>query len=296
MSAPVDRTRYDPEVVRKLGRLDLVAGVLADGFLTGSRRSRRHGFSTEFSDFKPYVPGDDLRFVDWRVYARSEKLFVKRFEDERSYEHLLVLDCTASMSWQWKDTVSKLQYGANLVAAIACICSRAHDRVGLVAHDGDDLRLVPPQCRSSQLDAVFSVLEGVRPGRGGVLRELVAATSTLGRHSGAIVVCSDLEEDEEAVVSALEALSETGRRVYLLHLLDEAEIELPFAQATHLQDSETGRRLVVSVPSLRKRHASTVEVFRSHWHENCRSMGIRYRSIRTGMNYLDVLLGLAEES
>jgi len=296
MNAHVDISAFDPEAIRALKRIDLVANLLADGFQDGARRSRQHGLSTEFSDFKPYAPGDDVRFVDWRLYARCDKLFVKRFEAERDYEHVLLLDATASMAWRWRDGVTKLQYGANLLASIACICARARDRTGLVVHDGTGERIVPPRCHPDQLGMIFAALENLTPGNGPPLEGLARAAAHAKRYRGAVVVCSDLEDEEGVLAPRLESLARTKDRVYLLHILDRAEVDLPFSEATHLVDSETGKRLVVDVPAMRAGHRRAVEAFRARWRERCERWGVRYVAVRTDSDYLEVLLDLTGDA
>jgi uncharacterized protein (DUF58 family) len=290
----VDRGQFDPEIVQQLGRIDLIAQMLATSFLQGLRRSRRHGFSSEFSEFKPYVPGDDLRLLDWRIYARSGKLFVKRFEAETELEHLLILDATASMAWQWEEGISKLQYGANLLAAIACICMRHQDKAGLMVHDAEELHFLPPRCRREQLDEMFCLLENIRPGGGDALPQLIEGLAGAKRHRGMVIICSDLEEDEEGTALALEMLSLTDDKAVIIHLLDKAEETIPFGPVTHLEDSETGERVAADLATLRKGHDKTVSAFRGRWQAHCDKLGVGYRPVHTGMNYLDVLLEIAE--
>jgi len=290
----VDRSKFDPDIAQQLGRIDLIARMLATSFLQGLRRSRRHGFSSEFSEFKPYVPGDDLRLLDWRIYARSGKLFVRRFEAETELEHLMILDATAFMAWQWEQSITKLQYGANLLATIACICMRHQDRAGLMVHDAKELHYLPPRCRREQLDEIFSVLENISPGGGDSLPRLIEGLAGAKRHRGMLIICSDLEEDEEGTALALEMLSLTEDRACIIHLLDKAEEDIPFGQVTHLEDSETGERVAADIGSLRKGHDRTVSDFRGRWRALSDRLGIGYRPVHTGMNYLDVLLGIAE--
>jgi uncharacterized protein (DUF58 family) len=290
----VDRRQFDPEIAQQLGRIDLIAQMLATSFLQGLRRSRRHGFSSEFSEYKPYVPGDDLRLLDWRIYARSGKLFVRRFEAETELEHLLILDATASMAWQWEQSITKLQYGANILAAIACICMRHQDKAGLMVHDAEELHFLPPRCRREQLDDMFCLLENIRPGGGDALPELIKGLAGARRHRGMVIICSDLEEDEEGTAIALEMLSLTDDRACIIHLLDKAEENIPFDSVTHLEDSETGERVATDVGTLRKGHDQTVSDFRGRWKTLCDRLGVGYQPVHTGMNYLDVLLGIAE--
>ncbi len=295
MDYTVDQRHFDPEIVRRVGRLDLVAEMIVNGLRQGMHHSRRRGFSTEFSDFNPYTPGDDLRFLDWRLFARTDRLFVKSFQAETNLEVLLLLDATRSMAWRWEDRVSKLEYAVNLLAALACLHMQQHDQVGLLLHDARELHHLPPRCRRSHLDAIFATLESVRPGSGDSFPELLEGLVGVRRHRGRLIVCSDLEEDEERVAGALGALTGHEDEIILLHLLDRAEVELPFDRATHLRDSETGELLQVNLQQLRTRHADQVQQFRELWRTRCTSAGIQYFPLDNGDDYADVIHRLLDE-
>jgi uncharacterized protein (DUF58 family) len=293
----------DPDALRGLGRLDLIGRVLANALKGGKRRSRLHGFSTEFSDFKPYTPGDDLRFLDWRIYARTDRLLVRKFEAETSYESMLLLDASPSMAWRWEDRVSKLEYATSLLAAIAYVHIENQDAVGLAADDGRGIDVLPPRSARLQLDRILAALETLRPdpspagrdarpGEAPLVR-LAGALEGVRKHRGQIVLCSDLEEDPGACAAALESLGDRGDDVVVLHLLDRAEVELPFERATHLADSETGETLPLAVEDLKATHEKTVREFRESWRSLCEGRGMRYLAIDTGTAYLDALLDLA---
>lgn len=281
--------RFDPALLKQLVRLDLRARVIVDGLRHGLHRSRLHGFSTEFSDFKPYVSGDNLRFLDWRLFARTDRLFVKCFEAETSLELMLLLDATESMAWRWRDWISKLEYGVNLLAALACLHMRQQDQVGLLVHDARTLHFLPPRCRRSQLEAIFAVLEDVRPGRAEAFPELIQGLAEMKRHRGVVVVCSDLEEEQDAVAAALRALAATGHEIILFHLLDRAEIEMPFAEATHLRDTETGAVIPANIRVFRREYEAGVRRFRSEWRTQCEQAGILYSPLDTGLGYVDAI-------
>jgi uncharacterized protein (DUF58 family) len=305
MSEPPSRPPIllDPGALRGLGRLDLIGRVIANALKGGKRRSRLHGFSTEFSDFKPYTPGDDLRFLDWRIYARTDRLLVRKYEAETSFESMLLLDASPSMAWRWEDTVSKLEYAANLLAAIAFVHIENQDSVGLAADDGRDAEVVPPRSARRQLDRIFAALETLRPDLSATGKEgqpgeapmvrLVGALESLRRHRGQVVLCSDLEEDPEACAAALESLGARDDDVVVIHLLDRAEVELPFQGATHLVDSETGETLPLAVEDLKATHERTVREFQESWRSRCEGWGMRYLPIDTGTGYVDALLELA---
>lgn len=295
MNNAIDTSRFDPNVVHQLGRIDLIAHLISDGLAHGIHASRRKGFSTEFSDFKPYVPGDDPRLLDWPIFARTERLFVKQFEAETSIEMMLVLDATASMAWRWKDTITKLEYAANLLAAIAAIHIRQNDQVGMLVHDADDIHYLPPRARTQQLEAIFATLAGIHPGKAETFPALIESIVDHRRHRGRIVLCSDLEEDEEAVLEAIDQLSGLQDEVILFHILDAAEEELPFSDGTtHIEDSETGELLPINLNRLRKEHDANVREFREFWRQHCVKWGAVYVPVHTKMNYAEVIMGLSE--
>jgi len=294
MKAAIQTEQFDPEILQQLGRIDLIVSIIVDGVRQGLHRTRRRGFSTEFSDFKLYVPGDDLRLLDWRIYARTDRLFVKCFEAETSLELMLVLDATASMAWRWEQRISKLEYATNLLAALACIHMKQQDQVGLLVHDARELHHLPPRCRRTQLNAIFALLEEVEPGHANTFALLVDSLSTVKRHRGLVIACSDLEEDESTIEASLKTLAGAEDEVILFHLLDQAEIELPFAQITHLRDSETGATIPVRLEDLKREHEAGLAQFRDHWREQCEKCGVLYVPIHTGMDYVDAIHTMLE--
>ena len=289
MNKQTDQHRFDPEILRQLGRIDLVARTIAEGAQWGQNRSRRHGFSTEFSEFRPYAVGDDIRFVDWHVYARTDRMYVKCFEAETCLDVCLLLDATKSMAWQWRDTITKLEYGTNLLAALACLHMKQHDPVSLLVYDARDAHYLPPRCRRPHLDEMFAVLASLQPGRADALLYLINELGRRRRHRGRVIICSDLMENERELVTALTRLASTGDDCILIHILDRAEIELPFGGATHLQDSETGALLPVNIPTARAHHAERVRQFREKWQRHCAGCGIQYVPVSTDLNYVEVI-------
>ncbi len=289
MPALADPARFDPSAIAALGRLDLKAKIIADGLLQGIHPSRKKGFSSEFADFKAYTPGDDLRHLDWKVYARSERLFVKQAESETNIEVALLLDASPSMAWRWQATVSKLEYAVNLLATLAYLHLRQQDQVGLLVHDARELHALPPRSRRRHLDEIFATLGKIEPAGTETVSHLARGVDTLIRRKGHVVLCSDLLEDEEASGAALKLLGAREDEVILFHLLDEAEVTLPFDRATHLRDSETGELMPVDIAALRKDHAETVAGLREHWAGVCRGLGIHYIPLTTATNYVEAL-------
>jgi len=295
MNEQNDNHRFDPEILRQLGRIDLIARAIVQGVQWGKHRSRRRGFSTEFSEFRPYTTGDDARVMDWRLYARTDRLYIKCFEAETCLEVYLLLDATPSMAWRWRDTVTKLEYGVNLQAALACLHMTQHDPVALLLYDGKDLQCLPPRCRRAHLDDMFACLATIQPGHAAALPFLIRALGKERRRRGRVIVCSDLLENEQELTAALASLVGAGDECVLLHLLDRAEIDLPFDGATHVQDSETGAVVPMDLHSIRTRHGERIRTFREQWRQRCVDGGIQYVPVSTEMSYVDVIRTLLDE-
>lgn len=286
----VNLNRVELDFLGGLGRLDWLAREIMRSLKTGSHRSRNKGFSTEFSDFKPYAAGDDVRQLDWRLFARTEKLYVRKYEAETNLECLFLLDASRSMAWRWGEAISKLEYGIVLVAALTLMMVKKQDQVGLLAHDGRELQVVPLGSRRSQLASLFAALENVQPAGSTILPQLVRHIRAVKRHRGRIVLCTDLEEEKDQVLPVLADLIANGDEVILLHLLDKAEIDLPYSDGVSLlADSEDGQRWVVDMPHLKKRHRERVEGFRKDWRAVCEGCGIQYLPLATSMPFADAV-------
>ncbi len=296
MNTHFDSSRFDPHIVHQLGRIDLIAREVSFGVYQGLHRSPRRGFSTEFNDFRPYTPNDDLRFLDWRLYARTDRLFVKCFEAETTQEALMVLDASRSMAWRWEDRISKLEYSANLLAALAGILMRQRDPVGLVIHDAQTLHALPPRASRTQLEHMCAVLSSLEPGSAELFPFLVEQLTAMRRHRGLLMVCADLEEDEQRAARALVRLAATGDEIILFHVLDEAEVALPFSRdATYLEDVETGEIVPINRRALARRHRAGVRDFRERWRKRCAASNVLYMPVHTGMNYVEVIHALLRE-
>ena len=218
-----------------------------------------------------------------------------QFEAETDLELLILLDATASMAWRWKESISKLEYGANLFAALAAMHIRQQDRVGFLMHDANDLHYLPPRGRKQQLDEIFAILTRVEPATTQTFPLLVQSLTENKHHRGRVVICSDLEEDEDQILNALESLAAIDDEVILFHILDYAEEIFMFENATHLQDAESGELLAINLEEMRKQHADNVRGFRDFWRLRCQDWNILYIPIHTGMNYAESIIGFGEE-
>jgi uncharacterized protein (DUF58 family) len=241
--------RYlDPAIVARLGTIDLKARTVVEGFLTGLHRSPYKGFSVEFAEYRQYLPGDDLATLDWRVYARSDRHFVKKYEEETNLTCHLLLDISGSMGYG-SGPVTKLQYGSYLAGALAYLMNRQRDAFGLIAFDDRIVTLLPASARGGHLRAVLLALErlqvGARTNVAKPLRDLAAAV----RKRGLVVLVSDLLDDPQEVLDGLKHFRYRGTDVVVFHVIDPYELKFPFEQSARFRDIETAHE-VAAVPSV----------------------------------------------
>jgi len=246
-----------PEVLASLSSLELIARAAVQGFLVGLHRSPFFGFSQEFAEYRPYTEGDDPRFIDWNVYALSDRTYIKRFLGETNSHLMVLLDASASMAFS-SNGLSKFRYGQVLAASLAYLGSRQHDAIGaMIFSDGvRDFR--PPSSRSGQLPAVLHLLDRATPER---RTDLAAPFSRFREHiarRGMVAVISDFYCDPQTMLEAVRPLAFQGQDVILFHVLDPQELEPQFAESTLLEDMETGETVEVSPQEMREQYPTRV--------------------------------------
>ena len=246
----------DPVTLSRIGNLELVARWVVEGFIAGLHRSPHLGVSTDFAEHRPYAPGDDIRHVDWRVYARTERTYLKTFEAETNANFTVLLDVSGSMDYA-HGGISKLAYAKLLAATLAWFSRRQRDRVGLVTFSGDVREIIPPSAR--HLPHILHALErATAAGAGGLARPL-ATVAQLQQRRGIFVLISDLYEPATDVAKALAPLTGSGHDVIVIQLLDSAERSFPFADAITFRDLESGARAPVSPSTMRARYVAAME-------------------------------------
>jgi uncharacterized protein (DUF58 family) len=263
-------TLLDPTVLARIGNLELLARVVVEGFINGLHRSPLLGASTDFAEHRAYMPGDDIRRIDWRVFARSDRFYVKEYEAETNTNFAVVLDVSASMRFgadPESGRLSKLTYGCYLAACLAYFSSLQRDRVGLATVDLEVVDYVPPSAKHLQL--VLHTLDRIErrgreskavSGRSMLLAPLRKLSETVRRRS-LIAVISDFYEDPDAVMAALNELRGRGNDLMVFHLLDPRELDFSFSDASNFIDMETGEKMPVIPEYLRKQYQ---ELVRAH--------------------------------
>ena len=234
-----------PEVLAGLANLEIVARTAVEGFLVGLHRSPHFGFSQEFAEFRAYNEGDDPRFVDWNVFARTERTYIRRYEGETNTRLMVLLDASASMGYQ-SAKISKLQYGKYLAAALAYLASRQHDPVGLIVFDEAIRHYRPPSGRSGSLQGVLHALDTATPGGKTDLEGCFLKFREHLSRRGLVAIISDLYCDPVAMSKAVQPLAYTGHDMVFFHVLDPGEIQPQWRDSVLFEDMESGRTLEVS--------------------------------------------------
>ena len=251
---PIARERafLDPAVVARLGTLELKARTIVEGFLSGLHRSPFKGFSVEFAEYRQYIPGDDLSTIDWKVYARSDRYYVKKFEEETNLDCHVMLDVSGSMAYG-SGAMTKFEYGACLAASLAYLMNRQRDAIGLMAFDERIVGMLPASARPGHLRSVLVTLDRLVLGKEtNVSKPLHQLCDALTKR-GMVVLISDLLDDPEAVVRGLKHFQFRGCDVIVFHVLDPDELEFPFDRATRFEDLETAEE-VMAVPGIVREH------------------------------------------
>ena len=237
-----DTQFLDPAVLSRINGLDLLARTVVDGFLQGLHRSPHLGMSLEFAEHREYMPGDDIRRIDWKLFGRTDRFYVKLFEAETSANFMVALDISKSMSFG-THTVTKLDYARYLAASLSYFSQKQRDRVGLATFDHEIVEYVPPSTR--HLPRVLHKLARAEPGRPGTLRDPLMRLGDNLHHRGIILLLSDFYEEPEQVIDSVRHLRARGHDVIVFHLLDPAELEFPFETTVSFRDLESQKMIPV---------------------------------------------------
>ncbi len=246
------RTFLDPAVVARLGTLELKARTVVEGFISGLHRSPFKGFSVEFAEYRQYIRGDDLSTIDWKVFARSDRYYVKKFEEETNLDCQLLIDVSRSMAYGSRG-ITKFEYAACLAASLGYLMNRQRDGVGLTAFDDRIVEALPASTRSGHLRSLLITLSRLALGtRTNVSKPLRQLADSMNRR-GMVVLISDLLDDPDSIIRGLKHFQYRGTDVLVFHVLDPDELEFPFDRATRFEDLESGDE-VMAVPELVRSH------------------------------------------
>lgn len=268
----------DPVVLARIGNLELVARSVVNGFINGLHRSPYFGASVDFAEHRGYTPGDDIRRVDWRLFARTDRFYVKEYEADSNANFAVLLDASKSMGFGSRG-ITKLEYGKMLAGCLTYLVHRQRDRVGLVVFDDEIVEHVPPSAR--HMDVVLHVLDRVAPRRPGKLGPPLRALAEHFSRRGMLVLISDLYEDPQEVLEAIGPLRFRGHDIIVFHLLDPAEIEFPYDDASAFEDLETGEQIPVVPESLAEQYRTLVREHSEALASKCAELRVDYTLVNT---------------
>ena len=285
MSRPISQHSHlrflKPEVLRRLGNLELVARTVVEGFVAGLHRSPFLGFSVDFAEYRQYMPGDDIRRIDWKVYARSDRHYVKEYEGETNTFVYLLLDVSASMSYS-SVPVSKMEYASFLAASLAYFAQRQKDSVGLVTFDEAIVEKIPARCRQGHLARIMHALNKVKPKAQSEFKRPLNAIAESLRRRGIVVLISDLLAPTEDITRGLHQLRHKGNDLVVFQIVDPQEMTFGFTGPGRLEDVET-RQVISFVPDLgRDEYLRRREEHVAKLKQACGAWGIDYLQLDTG--------------
>ena len=295
-SPSLSRRYLDPGIVSRLGSLDLKARLVVEGFISGLHKSPFHGFSVEFVEHRPYMPGDPLRNVDWKVYAKSDRFYVKQYEDETNLRAYLLLDHSASMGFRSKDaTVSKFEYAQTLAAALSYLLLGQQDAVGLLPFAGEVGAFVPPRGTRSHLEVLLREIDTLRPAGKTALGPTLHSLAERARRRGLVVLFSDLMADPTDVLGGIRHFRHRRHEVIVFHLLDPAEWSFDFKDASTFVDVETGEEVSLEPWQFHTTYRKAVRSWSERYQRECGEQQVDYVRLTTDTPYDVALLRYLEK-
>ena len=288
----------DPGTLSRLSTMEMRARIVVEGFVSGLHKSPYRGFGVEFVEYRQYTPGDDIRRVDWKAVGRSDRYYVKEYEDETNLQCLLLLDRSASMGYGSRPAgrsgrsglsrrarpaggLDKLEYGSYLAASLAYLIMRQGDGVGLVTFDRVVQDYLPPSSKRTHLYAINSTLEGLSAAEGtDIGRPLHEIAESIPRR-GLVILISDLIDDVEQMMNALMHFRFKGHEVLVFHIVDREELTFPFTETARFDDPETGQRVTVSPSAIRDEYLKAVRDFMESIRTGCAKIQVDYERMET---------------
>jgi uncharacterized protein (DUF58 family) len=279
------RQYLDPRVASRLARIDLVARLVVEGFITGLHKSPYHGFSVEFAEHRPYMPGDPIRHIDWKLYAKSDRFYVKEYEEETNLRAYLLLDSSASMAYRSGGPLTKLEYASHLAAALSYLMLQQQDSVGLLTFSDRVKSFVPPRSSGGHLKILLREIERSRGGEGTRVGRSLHHLADRIKRRGLIILLSDLLDDPEEVLAGLRHFRHRKHEVVVFHVLDPAEIEFPFREETGFVDLESGETLDTQPWEIAREYRARFREWSERYKRECREHRIDYVPMNTATPY-----------
>lgn len=279
----------DPDVLSRLSQYPLTTGLPMIGTVTGLHKSPHKGASVEFAEYRKYVPGDDIRRLDWRVYARTDRFYVKEFEADTNLRCYLALDCSGSMGFFSEGNISKLDYARKLAATLAYLAIQQGDAVGIHCLSDDSIVDIPPRRNPTHLKVIFDVMQRAKPSGKTNLMPLLHQLAEKIRQRALVIVFSDFFCDLRELISCFQHLRFQKHDLAIFHLIDPLELEFPFEHPTRFIDMEEAVSLLTEPNIIKKQYLNNLEEFLNGISVGCRQFNVDYRRVITNQSYEKVL-------
>ena len=278
----MDRGTFDLQHYRDLEHLELYARQVVEGFITGLHKSPYHGFSVEFSEHRAYGAGDEIRHIDWKLWGKTDRFFIKQFEEETNLKSYLLVDQSLSMTYKSKN-MTKLEYAQILAASLGYLMLKQQDAVGLTLFD-DRIRVnIPARSKRSHLNIILSKMQNINAGPETTIAPILHKTAEAIKKRGLIILISDLFDDPDKVLSGLQHFRYKGHEVIVFHVLDPQELTLDFTQRTRFRDMESGEEIVTDPWHIQSDYQKSMEQFCDYIKSNCRQKNIDYVQLSTDL-------------
>lgn len=279
---PTDYRQYlNPEIVSKLKGMELRARMVVEGFIAGMHKSPYHGFSVEFAEHRQYMPGDNIRDIDWKVYAKRDRFYIKQYEEETNLKAYLLLDCSASMAYHSGNRIMKLDYARLLTGALSYMLLRQRDAVGLVAFDEKIRRYIPPRSKHGHLHVLLSEIAAQEPSHTTNIADALHEMAERIKRRGLVIIMSDLLDEASQIISGLKHFRYNNHEVIVFHILDPRERDFAFPREAIFKDMETGEEMTTLPYQIKKDYAQAVRAFSEEIAASCRQANIDYHAIDT---------------
>jgi uncharacterized protein (DUF58 family) len=283
------RSFLDPAVIAKLSSISLKARYIVEGTIAGLHKSPYHGFSVEFSEHREYVEGDEIKHIDWKLLGKSDKYYIKQFEEESNLKCYLLLDSSNSMSYSSDNTMTKLEYGSYIAASLAYLMIKQGDAVGLLTFNEDIADFIPPRSKLSHMKVIHDRLGNLKPSKKTNISKALSDLAKNIKRRGLIMVISDLFDDPKQVLDSLKHFRYRKHEVVVFQILDKAELEFPFGDFILFEDMESDLKVMADSKAIRNEYISRIRAFIHELQDNCRKNRIDFALFDTSVP-LDVAL------
>lgn len=274
-----------PEVVAQLANMELRARLVVEGFITGLHKSPYHGFSVEFTEHRQYMPGDEIKHIDWKAYGKTDRYFIKQFEEETNLKSYILLDASKSMDYSSNGNLRKVEYASYIAAALSYLMVEQRDAVGLTIYDEQVRTSLPPRATKSYLRQLLKELENLKPGNKTGTAESLHYVAEQIKRRGLVIVLSDLFDDPAKVATAFKHFRHKGNEVIVMQVLDPMERSFAFGTDAVFRDMETKEELTTQPWHIQKAYQQSMKEFLDYYKKECRENNIDYVLLDTSMPF-----------